>query len=470
MEHFGTDRDWAFEQFAAAEFGDRRRRSRAVLIAQRAVANPAGRLTAVFKDCAELQGAYDFVQGPVSVAAMMDAIASATCTQIGRETRVYGVVDGSSLSLTDRTGKKGFGAVGMRKLPTRGLKVISMLAVSEAGVSVGLLDQHWWVRGNKSRGSRYVRRKKGLTETHHWVECIATGTDRLATNAPGCSPCLVIDREGDNAEILLAVRAQPHSRSIIRAAQNRPVRLGNGRRGKLRSQLGKQPVLGTRVVNVPAGPGRSARTAVLDLRAMQVVLDLPDRANSKRRALETNVVWAVERRPPHGEKRLDWMLLTTEPIDTSDAVSHVIDGYCLRWRIEDFHRTWKSGTCNVEDTQLRKSEHVQRWATILAAVATRVEQLKHLARTTPDEPASVALSSVEIQALLAAKRHFSGHREQIPDGVPTIAQAVRWIADLGGYTGKSSGGLPGSITITRGLEYLRPWTAGFQAGMRARRK
>jgi hypothetical protein len=28
---------------------------------------------------------------------------------------------------------------------------------------------------------------------------------------------------------------------------------------------------------------------------------------------------------------------------------------------------------------------------------------------------------------------------------------VRWIADLGGYTGKGSGGPPGSVTIGRGF-------------------
>jgi hypothetical protein len=35
--------------------------------------------------------------------------------------------------------------------------------------------------------------------------------------------------------------------------------------------------------------------------------------------------------------------------------------------------------------------------------------------------------------------------------VPTIAQATLWLAELGGYTGKSSGGPPGTITISRSL-------------------
>jgi hypothetical protein len=90
-------------------------------------------------------------------------------------------------------------------------------------------------------------------------------------------------------------------------------------------------------------------------------------------------------------------------------------------------------------------------ATLLAAVATRVERLKHLARETPDAPASVELSEAEIQATILLKREYKKRTETIPDSMPTIAQATHWIAQLGGYTGKSSGGPPGSVTIGRGL-------------------
>ncbi len=470
MKVIASDKEWAFEQFSAAEFGDRRRRLRAVSMLRRALANPAGRLTEVFKENAELQGAYDFVQGVVAPAALVASIAAATCSQLDDTQRVFVVVDGSSLSLTDRACTKGFGSVGKRKLPTRGLKVIDTLAVSEQGVPVGLLDLQWWARGAKSRLSRYRRRQRGLTETHHWLEAIDAAAQRLETHVPACSPCFLIDREGDNAEILRAVQSKESFRYIVRAAQNRPIVRPNGRRRILRTPLAAQRIVGTRVVDVPAAPGRSARRAILDMRVARVVLDVPDRTNRERVPLETNVVWVVERRPPRGEKPLDWMLLTSEAIDSRDAAARVLDGYCLRWRIEDFHRTWKSGRCNVEDTQLRTKEHVTRWATLLAAVATRVEQLKHLARTTPEAPASIAFKESEIQALIAAKRYFRSRPDTIPDGMPTIAQAVRWVADLGGYTGKSSGGPPGSITIARGLEYLAPWTAGFEAGRKARRK
>ena len=147
------------------------------------------------------------------------------------------------------------------------------------------------------------------------------------------------------------------------------------------------------------------------------------------------------------------MLLTNRPVKTLKSARHVLSTYALRWRIEDFHKTWKSGLCNVEDTQLRSPEAVKKWATMLAAIAMRAERLKHSSRESPDSPATNEFSPNELQALVLLKRKRASRTEVVDDN-PTLATAVRWVADLGGYTGKSSGGPPGTITIARGLERL----------------
>ncbi|WP_338046665.1 transposase [Polyangium spumosum] len=146
--------------------------------------------------------------------------------------------------------------------------------------------------------------------------------------------------------------------------------------------------------------------------------------------------------------------MTNHPITTLEDACLVVFGYTQRWRIEEFHRTWKQGGCNVEATQLQTSEHVKRWATLLAAVAMRIERLKYLSRNQPDLPATEELSRYEIDALILKRRKRKN--PGIPDGILTIGIATQWIAELGGYTGKSSGGPPGSITIGRGLERLAP--------------
>jgi hypothetical protein len=89
---------------------------------------------------------------------------------------------------------------------------------------------------------------------------------------------------------------------------------------------------------------------------------------------------------------------------------------------------------------------------VLATVAVRIERLKLRSRTEPDAPATLEFSDTEIQGIILLKRRKN---PTIPNDVPTLAQAALWLAELGGYTGKSSGGPPGAITLARGLDRVR---------------
>jgi hypothetical protein len=186
----------------------------------------------------------------------------------------------------------------------------------------------------------------------------------------------------------------------------------------------------------------------------RLVVLLRDHHVKETHPVTLTVVWAHEvRTTPRGEKPLDWVLYTTRPVRTGADALQVVRNYTFRWRVEDFHRTWKRGHCQVEDTQLRTAEAVVKWATILASVAARAERLRQRAREAPDESADTEFSRHEIAALLFLKGEEKRRNEVVPESGPiTMAQAVRWVADLGGYTGKSSGGSAGATTIGRGLE------------------
>jgi hypothetical protein len=119
----------------------------------------------------------------------------------------------------------------------------------------------------------------------------------------------------------------------------------------------------------------------------------------------------------------------------------------IRWRLEEFHFAWKSGTCDVEATELRTTPRILTWATLLAAVAARVVQLRDASRAEPDAPASRGFDAAELRAIVALRQPPGVD----PAAVPTLAQAVRWVAEIGGYTGRSSGGPPGLVVIQRGL-------------------
>jgi hypothetical protein len=220
--------------------------------------------------------------------------------------------------------------------------------------------------------------------------------------------------------------------------------------------MGHEKQLGSYDVELAGGPGRAARVAHVTLRAVDVLVPLKDPTTGKRREVKVSAINAREMVScPTGEEPLDWLLLTNLRVEDFTQARAVVSTYALRWRIEEFHRTWKSAHCNVEDSQLRSEQALRKWALVMAAVASRIERLKLLARTKPDLPADTEFSEVELHALLLLKRRSKKKTETIPDSVPTIAQATLWLAKLGGYTGKSSGGPPSTITSSRGLAKLR---------------
>jgi hypothetical protein len=454
--------------FGDARLGDARRTARLVKMAARAAENPGGKLSDVFGSARELDAAYDLVESEhVLPAAIGEAQGRATARRCLDWPYVRVAVDGSSLQLTDHGRKKGFGSVGTRKAGARGLKVISALAVDPNGVTLGLLSQVWWARVAARSGSANARRKRraqlptGQKETRHWIEAIALARRQL--EAVGARGWFHVDREGDAWPILSALGATTHL-FTVRSSWDRVIAATGRDKQYLRAHLAKQKPIGSYEVDVPGSAKRCGRRARMIMRAAKVSLRLHDRSTDKIRWFDVHAVWVLEDgTTPKGEKPLDWLLLTNAPVGSFTDGREVVLGYASRWRIEEFHRAWKSGVCNVEDTQLRSRDAVVRWASIQAAVAARAERIKLLARGAPERPATDELSEVELRVLIALKREQKKRTETVPDGVPTIAQATRWLADLGGYTGKSSGGPPGSITISRGLQHVVDGARAIQA-------
>lgn len=453
---------WASRELASADLGDARRVQRVGQMLVRAAERPGGKLSQVMTNEAELQGAYDLLEGGrVTAASLRASFADASLKRAADEPFLFAVIDGSSIQLTDLTGDKGLGSIGNLEHGARGMKVITALGVDSRGVTVGLLGQVWWARTNARKHSankRVVNAARPLAdkETRHWIEAIEQA--RQHADAHGKRLWFQVDREGDNKDVLLALEASGHD-FTVRCAWDRVTEATGEDEQRIRQRLATAATVGSYEVEVSGAPSRkprSARMMVRTARVTLVMLRLSEKASATKR-LSINVVWAREEgTTPAGEKPLDWLLLTTRPIETIAGAKAVVDGYTRRWRIEEFHRTWKSSTCNVEDMQLRSFEAVTVWATILATVAARIERLRLIARVTPDAPASIDLADHEIRALILLKRQQRARGERVPDTMPTIATATLWIAQLGGYTGKSSGGPPGAITIRRGLEVLGP--------------
>ena len=443
---------WAYEQFGDVDVSDMRLRRRLVAMAAGAVRMPAGRVTEVFAESGPRQGAYDLLENQrVRRQSLTEAVGRAVARRASEHRYVIVSVDGSSLTVTDNTGKKGFGAIGTTRQRNRGLKVINAYAIEPSGVPLGPLDQQWWARrGHKKRRDCH-QRPLAKKETRFWLQSIEAAAEMLEEHGEGCRPWFVLDREGDNVSVLRFLTSMD-AVFTVRSNRNRNVRVLEGK-SCLRDELGGEKPFDEFDLDVRGGPKRKARRARMQLRAKDVSIELRDRRSGRITLMNC---WVVESRevgtPPRGERPLEWRLLTTYPVHSGRDASYVVLSYAQRWKVEELHKTWKSGACNVERSQLRGFDRLAKWATIMVAVASRIERIKVQSRQEPSLPASTELTEYEIRALILLKRKAKKRTETIPDTMPTLAQATWWIAELGGYTGKSSGGPPGSITIRRGLE------------------
>ena len=166
--------------------------------------------------------------------------------------------------------------------------------------------------------------------------------------------------------------------------------------------------------------------------------------------MSLNVVLVSEVEPPEGEAPVEWLLVTTLPIDDDEQVRQIIQYYTVRWMIEVFFRTLKSG-CHVEE---RRFEHIDRMLPCLAVylvVAWRTLFACRLARSCPDVDCEVVFEPSEWKSVWTAVR-----RKPPPRKPPRLEDMVRLVAQLGGYVNRPNRkDPPGPQTLWLGLQRTR---------------
>ena len=163
--------------------------------------------------------------------------------------------------------------------------------------------------------------------------------------------------------------------------------------------------------------------------------------------------------PPAQVEPIEWALLTTIKVDNFEQACEKLAWYTQRWGIEVFHRTLKSG-CRVEDRQLGHGDHLQACLAIDMVIAWRIHHMTKLGREVPDLPAEAYFDRDECDVLIARERRDL--KRPIDAPAPTLYEAIRMIAKLGGFIGRKSDGEPGTETLWRGLLRLDGMTEGWR--------
>ena len=455
---------WLDSELLTLDLGDERRDRRFQLMVERACDQPTASILQASADWAEARAAYRLLSNAALEPDLVrNAMAQACGRRAGEELAtdpgrgapglLLVVQDTTELDYSRHPATAGLGPTGGGDGSAgHGRFVHSALAVSAAGLPLGLLHQQTWARDPEEVGSRHARKQRPIAEkeSYRWLQTVAAVEQAVPAEIPLLH---LADREGDIFE-LFALPRRAGSHLLIRAAQDRCV---DDPQRHLFAAAAVAPVVGSFELLVRRAHGHPARPARLEVRVAPLTL-CPPASGCHAPGLEPvelNLIWLYEPDPPANEKPVQWLLLTDLPVSGLDQARTVAGYYALRWLIERYHYTLKSG-CRLQEAQLREAERIERLLVIYCLVAWRLLWLTYAARLDPEQPCTVAFCTVEWQTLW---RYFQG-ATPFPPAPPPLHQAVRWVALLGGFPGRKGDGEPGVKVLWRGLTRLQDIVTG----------
>ena len=436
--------DWAEAEFGSARFGDCRLTQRFVSIARDFYSRPQANIPkACNGERAKVKAVYRFLDNQeVTLAKLLKPHQEQTLKRMAEYKVVLAVQDSTSLNYTAHTLTEGLGPIGTKRSGALGLIVHDTVAVTPAGLALGVLDAQVWVRDWEDKeAGRPIEQKESVK----WLRSYQLAA-KLQGQLKKTRVVSVGDRAADIYELFAMAGEHieaggPHL--LVRASEDRCLA---ETQKKLWDRVQTQPLAGYREVVVPPRPGRKARKANLSVRFCEVVLSPPQ----GKRALGNIRLWAVharERRAPSGVEAVEWMLLTTMEVNDFDQACEKLDWYVQRWMIEVFHRTLKTG-CRIEDRLLRTVPRLENCLTIDMMVAVRIMHLTWLGRTHPNRPCTIYFEDNQWKALSC----FLTRQRTPQKTTPSIREVVGWIAKLGGYLGRNSDRAPGTQVLWEGIQ------------------
>jgi hypothetical protein len=439
------ERPWAEREFGGADLHDPRRTERLVQLAAALGEHPCGSLPEALPERAELVGAYRFFANDcIDPTAILPSHVRATYQRLAAVPLVLAAQDTTLLDYTAHPATEGLGRLGNSK--TQGLVVHTTLAFTLERVPLGLLAQEVWARApGTAPAADHKTRPIADKESQKWL----TSLNAVAAAKRACPATQFVsvgDREADVYDLFVAPRPAGVD-LLVRAAWDRCV---DHPEGYLWATVQAAPVAATVLVSLPRHGAQPARTATLTLRFRPVTLRPPrHRTKEGLAAVTLWAVLAIEPNPPPGAKALEWLLLTTVPVETVERAEERLAWYGCRWGIEVWHLVLKSG-CRLEAKQLAEADRLRRCLAVLSVVAWRILYATMLARDLPDAPASLLLDRDEWEALCCAIQRVPTP----PAEPPSLRQAVRWLAQLGGFQARAADGEPGVTVLWRGFQHL----------------
>jgi hypothetical protein len=446
------------DEFAEAKLGDARRTSRLVTVARATEDMPDvgfpqmvesdGQLEAIYRLLGNEEVRADAVLAPHIAATMGRAKQFPLCLMVHDTTdfEFSGKREGIGLLTGNRKGFFAHFALAVLPGPAR--------------VPLGVAGLERLTRkvrkGTVRKPHSYYTSQDPTRESLRWGRVL----EAIEAEREGFECIHIMDREADIFD-LMAQAMRDGARFIIRGDKERALvdeaGLVKGLLAKTKPRAYREAEVGTRIAkrrelikNKP-GASRKQRVAKLSVGSHTIEIRRPGTSKVPERSLKLNLVYVWEPSPPKGQEAVDWVLFTTEPVDTKAQLNTIVEHYRSRWVIEDFFKALKTG-CSFEKRQLESLHALSNALSLFSAVAWRMLLARAISRAYASARATSVLSKVEL--------HLLTHRLKLPKPPSTARDALFAVARLGGHLKRN--GDPGWQTLGRGFEKLILLEAGLR--------
>lgn len=467
---------WVMEEMNESNLGDKRLDDRILQIVSDFGERPTASIPAACGGCSELAAAYRFFDNDrVTSEKILSSHISKTHQRIAAQEVALFVQDTSEIDLT-RPKQKVQGAGPLDRSARRGAFLHLMEAFTTDGVPLGAVWADIWARDEESleiSAEEKQRQRKAAKiedkESYRWIEGVQQARD-VAQKCPGTKCVVISDSESDIYELFIEPRGEINPiQWLVRLCQNRAVlKSDDSPAGLIRQRVLAAPVRFTKQIQVRGRTAkvscekrgrrqpRQDREATVEIRTTTMTLRPPYRPGEKLEKVTVNVVMVREVNPPDDDEPIEWILITTLPIDTLEQVFEIIQYYCTRWMIELFFKTLKSGCC-VENRRFEALDRLTACLAVYIIVAWRTLLVYRLGQSCPDIDCETIFDPSEWKSVWVAV-----HRKNPPKKSPTLKVMVRLIAQLGSYVNRTNRkDPPGPQTVWLGIQRMRDLAWGW---------
>jgi hypothetical protein len=466
---------WALEEMASVDLRDQRLNHRLTQVLADLGQRPTASIPAACGGHAEMTATYRLFDNPkLAYSNILQPHRDQTQQRVQAHPVVLSVQDTSEVELT-RPQQQVAGAGPLATASRQGIFLHLVEAFTPDGTPLGQVWSHTWARDEASLAASPAEKRKQRKaapiedkESFRWLEGFRK-TRELAEQCPGVTCVCVADSEADIYELFAEPRGTTNPvHYLIRLCQNRALATDADadadaeQARQVRERVSAAPVRFRHEIKVRGRESKVAceersrrqprkdRATTVEVRASTMTLRPPARPGGSLPEVTVNVVLVREVNPPADDEAVEWLLVTTLPIEDVEQVRAIVQYYCVRWMIEILFRVLKSG-CRIEQRRFECVERLERCLAVYLIVAWRTLYVCRLGRSCPDIDCEAVFEPSEWKSVWMTTQHKTPPKKR-----PRLGEIVRLIAQLGGYVNRANReDPPGPQTVWLGLQRMQ---------------